>query len=619
MKIHSLINFLKGCTTLSIGLIVLFYLSVKLVLYTFLKSKLGILDSYLLDQTLFFLIFLTFLFISIIIKRKIIFTYKNIALFCFLILLFTGYFIFLLNFQSEILNRYFIKDDQFVMLPALLRPERLDYQYTNRLDYFYYHFGAGVMLFKFFHLDAYYFNVFTLATMALSATVLLKLLDRLNIVHGFSGNWSKFLIIIITFLYIVSPTIMDSFVYMEHSVAIGYVVAGAILSIYFYLRFLENKTKTIFFLLSFILMIFLLKTAMVRAGFLPACLVLLEVFNISRKKTELKSTLLRTALIFLPFYLIAKPYLSPDTNAPGRLYDIGIDRFIDLDRMYLFFANLIPVFMPFQFMSPIFRSIRVIILGDFNAPSESFFLNHMLFTGGVILFIFISAVILILFLKKKNAKYILYFWLCSLGSLLFYMLFGNVIEKQLPPPHFFDLSLLSYGTVPGSRYYPIPLIFLLTTLYLIFMTTTNRLGIKTKNFILGITTLILALTVWSNVNFTQEVNRSANEGIVTVKIITEKVLTIVPDNNEEKVIYSISGRINDVEYIIRGFHGFFKYKAPEYFWQEEELVKYLRDKKIEEENFFAFSFERNTLAVENESQGARKEFKNYLFERIKTP
>ena len=94
---------------------------------------------------------------------------------------------------------------------------------------------------------------------------------------------------------------------------------------------------------------------------------------------------------------------------------------------------------------------------------------------------------------------------------------------------------------------------------------------------------------------------------------------MVPDNNEQKVIYSTSGRINDIEYIIRGFHGFFKYKAPEYFWQKEELLKYLEENKIEQKNFFAFSFYRNTLSVKDEAEMVRKEFQTYLLESTKTP
>lgn len=600
-------------------LTIIFFFSTRLDIYNFLKNYLSIPDSYLLDQGLFFFIFLVFLVTFTIAKRKTIFTYKNLLVFVLLFVLLAGYFIFLLNYQSELLNRYFVKDDQFVLLPALLRDEALDYRYTNKLDYYYYHFGAAVLLFKFFHLNAYYYNVFTLATLALSGVVFLKLLSRLNTLHKFSQGWGILVSLLLTLLFLVSPSIMDSFVYIEHSAAIGYIVAGTVLSIYLYFLFLEKKTKTIYFLLSFLLMLFLLKTAMVRAGFLPALLIALELVNIKKIKDETKTAIVRIALIFLPFYVIAKPYLSPLGDSGGRLYGIGIDRFVDFDRIYLFFVNIIPVFLPFQFMSPIFRSIRILALGEFNAVTTNFVLNHMLFTAGLVFFVFTSVLIFILFLKKRNIRYILFFWIAAVGSLLFYMLFGNTIEKKLPPAHVMDLSLLSYGTVPGSRYYPLPLIFILTTLYLMFISIVNNLGKKTRFISLCFTGLVMSLVIWSNINFTQETNRSANEGIVTVKIITEKVLSMVPDNNDSKVVFSTDGRINDIEYIIRGFHGFYKYKAPEYFWDEKELVNYLNENKIPKNNFYAFYFDRKTLEVEDKSNEGRNKFNNYFLETTSTP
>lgn len=608
-------------------LIIIFFFSAQLDIYSFLKNYLSIPDSYLLDQGLFFFIFLAFLVIFTLAKIKTIFTYKNLLAFVLLTVLLAGYFVFLLNYQSELLNRYFVKDDQFVLLPALLRDEALDYRYVNKLDYYYYHFGASVLLFKFFHLKAYFYNLFNLATLALSGVIFLKLLHRLNTLHKLPRVWGLPLIFAVTLLFLVSPSIMDSFVYLEHSTAIGYIVAGTILSIYLYILFLEKKTKTIYFLLSFLLMLFLLKTAMVRAGFLPVLLIALELVNIKRTKNEvnkfvpggIKTAIIRIVLIFLPFYIIAKPYLSPLGNSGSRLYGIGIDRFVDFDRIYLFFVNIIPVFLPFQFMSPIFRSIRIIALGEFNSVTTNFALNHMLFTAGLVFFVLTSVLIFILFLKKRDVRYILFFWIATTGSLLFYMLFGNTIEKKLPPAHIMDLSLLSYGTVPGSRYYPLPLVFILTTLYLIFTSLVSSLGKKTRTISFCFISLVMSLVIWSNINFTQAVNHSANEGIVTVKIITEKVLSMVPDNNDNKVIFSTDGRINDIEYIIRGFHGFFKYKAPDYFWEEKELVNFLKENKISKNNFYAFHFDRKTLKVEDRSDVGRKKFNNYFLEATSTP
>lgn len=605
-------------TLLPIILVIVFFFSISLTIYNYLKNYFSIHDSYLIDQGLFLFIFFSIALIWIFFKRKIIFTYKNLVALVFLILLASGYFIFLLNFQSEILNRYFIKDDQFVLLPALLREEALDYRYSNKLDYYYYHFGAAVMLFKFFHLDSYYYNVSILATMALSGVVFLKLLNLINFSLQ-KSKWIKIITVLITLFYIVSPSIMDSFVYIEHSAATGYIVATFIASIYFYVIFLNNRSAKIYFILSFLLMLLLLKTAATRAGFLPVCLVLLEIAYFPKNSADRKSSLSRIVLLFAPFLIMFKSFLFPSSS--GKLYGIGLGHFLNGDRIYLFFANIIPIIIPYQIMAWVVKTVKIITLGDFNAQTQNFFLNHILLMWGTLTFIIMTVATFLSYLKNKSNIIIPLFWTFSVTSLAFFIFFGNVVNENTFHPFneslkiyasTFDQSIIIYGTVPGSRYYPLPLMFFLITLYLILISLLNNLRQKTKNFILVISSLILALVVWSNINFTQEVNRSANEGIVTVKLITEKILTMVPDNNEEKVIYSTSGRINDIEYIIRGFHGFFKYKAPEYFWQKEELVKYLKENKITEHNFFSFSFDRKTLLVEDKSDETRKQFKNYF-------
>ncbi|MBI4058770.1 hypothetical protein HY404_00865 [Candidatus Microgenomates bacterium] len=560
----------------------------------------------------------------IVIKRKIIFTYKNIGIVSFLTLLFAGYFIFLLNYQGELLNRYFIKDDQFVLLPALLREDALDYRYSNKLDYFYYPFGASVLAYKFFHLNTYYYNLALLITLAIGAILFFKLLHLLN----FRKNLGSVLLaLLITLFYLVSPNIMESFMYIEHSTATGYIIAVFIASLYLYIKFLNNRSEKLYFILSFLLMLFLLKTSTTRTGFLPIFLIMLEIFYFPQKTKERKSALARITLLFTTFLIMFKPFLLPSSS--GKLYGIGFDRFLNGDRIYLSFANIIPIIVPYQIMAWVVKSIKIIALGEFNAPTTNFILNHAIFVWGVVTSILISSVTFILYLKNKfTGKVILLFWFFFLTSLAFFIFFGNVVNENTTHSFneslkiyagIFDQSIIVYGATPGSRYYPLPLIFALTAFYLILTSIINWLGQKTKYFMLGFTYLILIFLVWSNADFTQKANHSVNEGIVTVKVITEKVLKMVPDNNEEKVIYSISGRINDIEYIIRGFHGFFKNKAPEYFWQKEELVKYLKENKIKKKNFFAFAFDKRSLMVEDKTSITKKEFQSYLFSNNNTP
>lgn len=606
-------------------LIILFFFSTKLTFYQFLKNHLSIPDSFLLDQVLFLLIFLGFLLILFIVKRKDTFTYKNLKSFTLSVLLFSGFFIFLLNYQSEILNRYFIKDDQFVLLPALLRDDALDYRYSNKLDYFYYPFGASVLLFKFFQLNTYYYNVFILASLALGGFAFLKLLGLINFDQLKTGLLKTF-IVIITLLYIVSPSIMDSFMYIEHSAATGYIIAAFTASVFFYIKFLNKKSERFYFILSFLLMLFLLKTATTRAGFLPLCLILLEIVYFPREGSQRKYALVRILLLFIPFFIMFKSFLFPSSS--GRLYGISFNRFLNGDRIYLFFANVIPAIVPYQIMAWVIKTIKIMFLGDFNAPTQNFFFNHTLLISGMATTALMSISTFVMYLKNRIYKHVFIFWVFFLMSLGFFIFLGNVVEENTAHSFseslkiysgVFDQSIIVYPATPGSRYYPLPLLFFIAALYLMFIAFASRLRKKLKHFALGLVCLVLGVLVWSNINFTQEVNRSANEGIIPVKVITEKVLIMVPDNNEKKVIYSTSGRINDIEYIIRGFHGFFKYAAPEYFWQKEEMINYLKNNKIEKDNFFAFSFDKKTLAVEDKTQETKKEFSTYLLEATNTP
>ena len=578
----------------SSSLVFLFYLSAKLHTYLFLRRIFGFFDAYLIDQFLFFGVFSVLIWIGV--RNKLIHIRASMIL---VTLLYVG-FVFLT--QSEILERYFIKDDIFVMIPAMLHPEAIDYRYTNKLDYFYYHFGVFSLLFRFFRLEAFYYNIFTMVTMGFAGAALLYLFKWFY-PKGRLVFWS--IAVLSTLFFLSSPNILDSFMYMEHSTATGYIAICVVLSAYFYLRYLKERSL-VFFFTSYSLLLFLLRTAMTRAGFWAACLVLLEFsfFFVTKKRKDFGGVLARSFIILLPFYFIAKPYLVPASS--GRLYGLNLARFVDADRLYLFFANFIPAFIPYQFWRPVYMSIRLAFLDQVSTPTQNFFLNNLLFVGGVVFFTLVSLLILFLFFKRINVFYVVYFWICTNASLLFYMLFGNVSRPK--DGHIFDISILNYGVTPGSRYYPLPIIFLTITFFIIAISVSSKLKGKFRGLAVFFAGFVLLITVGSNIVFSREANRSANGGIIIARELTEGVLGLVPDNNEKKVVYSVSGEVKPFNFIIRLFDYFYKYTPPVYITTKEDLLRFLKDNHIKGENFYAFTFDQEALVFQDKSAELRKEF-----------
>ena len=276
----------------------IFYLSTKLVIYGFLKNYFSIIDSYLLDQLLFFFIFLIFLIIQFV-KKRFVISIKE---------LFISFAISALTFfiLRQTLNRYFIGDDLFVMLDILKRPESLDFKYINRLDYYYYHFAPFSLIYKFFGYKAVYYNIFALLGFSLAASLFYKLLRYLNSLLKIKYD---LLPLLATVFILSTPSILGHFHYLEHSVAIGYIVSAMILSIYFYLNFLNSKKKNYtYFVLSYILTLFLLKFSLTRSGFFPAVLVVIELLHGPWKDGEWKEKIFRIGLILAPFYFMAKSF-----------------------------------------------------------------------------------------------------------------------------------------------------------------------------------------------------------------------------------------------------------------------------------------------------------------------
>lgn len=573
----------------------LFLLSINLKFYSFLKPMIGILDAYLIDQ-LFFLSLFFFLILITWFKLK-----AKINLHPFIIFLFLSLTIFMLIAQSEILQRYFIKDDLIVMLPKLNNTELLHNAYTNYQDFYYYHFIAFSLLFKLFHYNSYYYNIFALTTMALGATIFLSLLRQVNLKNGLK---QIALPLLITLFFLVSPAIMDNYMYLEHSVATGYIIASVILSAYFYIFFLKQRSQVIYFILSYVLVLFLLKTTMARAGFWPLSLIALEIIFFPKSAKEKLFSLYRSTLLLIPFYLMAKTYLTP--NVHSRLFEVDFTRFIDIDRLYLLFANLIPLIIPYQFLAGFYSQLRIILLSDVNAVTSNFILNNMFFTAGTIFFFVINSLIFILWRKKAEVRYILFFWFCSIASLSFYIILGNAFDKGI---NVFDFSVIHYPSTPGSRYYPLPLLFLLATFYLLIA----KFFEKPRKKILYYTFCgILILAIWSNINFTQNVNRDANTGIKAFKNVTEEMLKIIGNEPGEKVIYSTNGLIRSVTFVGRGFAGFFGPPNPTYLDDKEELLKFLKSNKILKENLYAFYFDEVTMQFVDDSSKIRSEMSSYL-------
>lgn len=590
---------LKNFYLPTLSLLALFYLSSKLTLYFFLKNYFNIFDSYLLDQLLFLFIFLV-LIIKPLLRDKSLPNVKS-----FLIIGF--YLAYMLITQNEILDRYFIKDDLYVMLNVLQDYQTVDKKYIAGLDFRYYHFLPFNLLYRLFKYKIIYYNFFALSTVAFASWVFLKLLNLLNVIHKLRYVTT---IVLITLFYAVSPVIMESYLYVEHSVSAGYIITSVILSTYYYIKFLRNRSNTSYFFLSYVLMLILLKTTMTRAGFWPVCLIGLELLHWPKQKNEKFKSLFRMLLISIPFYLMAKAYILP--NSGNRLYGINIEGLIKPGQLYVVIANLMPILLPYQILAPVHKYLqgRLEFLSTFfnayDAENTGFFINNIQFTLGVILFISITASIFVLYRKRVQIKYLLFFWFSSLVSLSFYMFLST--NMVLTGKRSFDYLYLHYSNVPGHRYFPLPHFFILTTVYLIL---SNFIKLSNKKLQLKmriVFNLALVGLIITSISILKNRNRITSEGHIVYRHITENVLNLVPDNSSKKVIYSTGGVIRPVTFLgWGGFKAFYKNSYPIYVDNEDDLKTAIEENSILEKDIYAFHFDEKALIFTDKSQQIREE------------
>lgn len=540
------------------------------------------LNAYLLDQLLLLFIFLGFLVGA--------FYRRDLSLKPILLLVFLFFFLILIVFQSEVLDRYFIKEDYYLLLGNLNLSMR---DPTNTLYnvWFYklYPYISFAILFQLFRLNAFYYNLASLASMALGATLLYQLLIYLIKPKTFS---TKMVIFLLSLVYVLSPIIMEIYVWVQLGHANGFIISSILLSLYFYLKFIE-KGKTIFFSLSFLLILFLLKTALVRAAFWPFCLIFLDLLYHPKTKEGRFGFLIRTGYFLLPLFVVTFPIMiNPITKNNYSLFE----------RFYIFFYNIIPSIIPYQIYLPAYKFI--LSLKNLGINHE-FFYNNIFFVFGILFFVLITIFTFIL-QKTPKARLLLFFWFCSLLSLIFFTLFSN----WGPPPSkgSADGPLISYATVPSSRYHVYTSIFILTSCFL--MLSTFLVKYPKFNYIL---ILLFLLLIGSNIKFAQAVNKSINEsGSIPLKLISEIVLENVPDIDEQRVIYHVGGQPRVVQFLgYNGFEALYKF-PPANAYSEEELVDYLSKNEVNAQYLFAYTYNIDPSKFENKSEQFVKKYHQYL-------
>lgn len=582
----------KSQLLIAVVLLITFYLSVHLVFYRFFLSLVGDLNAYLIDQLLFFFIFIV-LIVTYLTKRQLHFSKQYV-------LIFAVYGAFVALTLGDILERYFISDDLVVLFSHVVNPGGINYSYQQKYDFFYYPFLPFSLLFRLFHFNAFFYNLFSLFTLTLSALVFSRLLIYIGATYHFNY---KHLAVLIPLVYIASPNIADGFYYIAHSTGIGYVVVITLTSLLFYLQFLENKSKLHYFLLGYVLMLILLKTATARVGFYPLCLLAIEVINFSRSQTQKVWFALRLLLLILPFYFMTDAL----TLGKNHIYGIGPSRFINTERLYLFFASFIPAAVPYFLWAPVIKWIRASTMESVYPPVVGLVLNNLLLFFGILFFIVVSAVICILFWRRHEIKLILVFWICSLASLIFFAFFGYGIQPLLNQTY--DYSLLAYAITPGSRYYPLPLIFLLAMFYTLFLTLLGFFREKIRIRLYYITLIIVLLIISSSSIFIKMVNYLVTKSVEPRKVVSEKVLQLVPNDLQRKVLFATNGDAG------QGFEYFYPWPSQPtltYISDEKFLLSFLKKNKIFRNNFYAFYFNKYSLYFEDKSNEFRKKYENFL-------
>lgn len=571
-------------------ILMVFYFSVHLSIYKLLVPLTGILNAYLLDQLLFLFIFLLLLLICIVKKR--------IILDKLFFLIFLGFFIFVIVALNDILGRYFISDDLLVLFSHLVNSDGLDYSYKSRYDFFYYQFLPFSLMFRFFRFNALFYNLFSLMAMALGASIFLKLLIWLNEIYRFKY---KTLALSISVSFLLSPSILEGFFYIAYSTGIGYVVTITLLSLLFYLQFLHNKSKIHYFLLSYVLMLVILKTATSRVGFWPVVLCAFEFLYWPKLLKDRVSSIIRIFFLLVPFYSMTEAF----TVGTNQIYGISPSRFINPERIYLFFANIIPALVPYYIWAPVVRWLRS--LDTIHQPLLAFIANNIFLSSGIVFFVVVSAIIGIFYIRRYQVQLPLIFWLCSLASFMFYAFFGY--GTQTLNSKSFDYSLLAYPSLTGSRYYILPLVFMLATTYSLLLTILKPLQDKIRKSIYRAVLLATILIVVSSLLFTKKVNYSFTKAIEPKRIASEKVLQLVPNDMQIKALFATNGDVG------QGFEYFYPWipqPTLSYFSDEQLLVQFLKKNKISRTNLYAFYFDNQSLFFEDKSQQLREKYKIFL-------
>lgn len=575
---------------LALLVITLFAFSVNYSIFNFylfhvLNLFTNSLNAYLLDQLLFVFIFFVVL-ILMILKKKLILNIRPFITFFFILAT-------LLFFQDEVLVKYFIKEDYYLILGPLNKT-LIDPGFNLYENGFYkiYPYLSFAILFKLFRLSAFYYNITSLALMALNGLLLYKLLLLLIPISGFKN---KIIPLLLALIYITSPIIMEIYVWVQGGHANGYIVAGMLSSLFFYLKFIRTRDIT-FFVLSLLLVLFLLKTAFVRAAVWPLCLVFLDLLYIKKKSRELVNFLFRAILLLLPLGFLILNFLIKSTSQTP--YTIG-------ERMYIFFYDLVPSLIPYQFYSPSYEFLTAFL--EFHGVSNGFVYNNLFFIFGALVFVLITVITLNLQRKGVEARMVLYFWFCSFAFLAFFTLFGNWGMPSTTGSA--DSPLINYAVVPGSRYYTYTYLFLLITVYLQFSTISRN---SFRNKYLLITLLVLLLV--SNIIFTQKIQKGLNEaGPIPLKAVTKNVLNMVPDINEPRILYSVGKVPESVKSLgYDSFDSLFKY-PPINVYSEEELISSVKKNKVAIESVYAYSFDEKNLLFEDKSLQIREKFKVYLY------
>lgn len=189
--------------------------------------------------------------------------------------------------------------------------------------------------------------------------------------------------------------------------------------------------------------------------------------------------------------------------------------------------------------------------------------------------------------------------------MLFFTLFGNADKGALFGS--FDLGYIVYAMVPGWRYNPWPLVFILITFYQIF----SSFGVNKKIYI--VTIFLLVLVVATDIYTTQSINKGLNPAMISLRVVIEKIKNLVPDNKEEKIVYSSKGELRNLRFLGHdGVSDLYENSPPLYTDSEESLLEILSKRRIKKENFYAFYYGESSRDFKDQSDEFRLKYAGYL-------